>query len=90
MHRFVFRLVHMGFVVDRMALGQGFLQVLKFSPVSISSILPTHSFHLSPMLCSLKQLTRIKITGQRSKDNIKTDTTGMGCGDVKGFIWLRR
>jgi hypothetical protein len=28
--------VHVGFVVDKVALGQGFLRVLRFSPVNIS------------------------------------------------------
>jgi hypothetical protein len=53
------------------------------------------SFHLSvfyllPVLCNLKQLTLNKTDGHRSKYNIKTYTTEMGCGGMKGFIWLRR
>jgi len=39
------RLVHVGFLVDQVALGQGFLPALMFSPVSIiPPTFHTHSF----------------------------------------------
>jgi hypothetical protein len=44
--RFAPSLVHVGFVVDKVALEQGFLRVLQFSSVSI--IPPLFDIHLSP------------------------------------------
>jgi hypothetical protein len=38
--------IHLGFVVDKVALGQGFLRVLQFSPANI--IPPLLHMHLSP------------------------------------------
>jgi hypothetical protein len=42
--RFDSRPVHVGFVLDKMALGEDFLTELQFSPVSITT--PTHHTHL--------------------------------------------
>jgi hypothetical protein len=45
--RFASRSVHVGFEVDEVALGQVFLEVLRFSPVSIILIMVLHT-HISP------------------------------------------
>jgi hypothetical protein len=42
------RAVHVGFVVDILALGQVFLRVVRFSPVSIIPPLPPHEVCDSP------------------------------------------
>jgi hypothetical protein len=39
--------VHVGFVVDKVALGQVFLRVPRFSPVSITPPMAPDSYHLA-------------------------------------------
>jgi hypothetical protein len=43
--KFAPRSIHMGFVEDRVALGQGFLLVIWFFPVSIIPIRAPYSYH---------------------------------------------
>jgi len=47
------RTVNFGFKVDKVALGQGFLSVFEFSPVSFIPIMLHTFLHLSPTLCKL-------------------------------------
>jgi hypothetical protein len=50
-HKFGPGSVHMGFVVDKVALGQAFVRVLRFSPLGIiPSVLNSH--HHPPAYCS--------------------------------------
>jgi hypothetical protein len=49
-HRFDFRPVHAGFVMESVQMGQAFIQVLWFSPVSINLPMPHIHIGLSPHL----------------------------------------
>lgn len=83
--------VHLGFVVDNVALGQGLFRILRIFPISIILLVPrTHSFICHQRYVILATDTVIKYKMSKTSSNVRGIKISKFSMSATGFVFIAR